>query len=157
VLLGFTNFYRRFIRKYAKVTLPLADLIKKSETCCGKTSENSAKWEWTWEAEFPFQKQTRTFTEEPILQHFDPAKPIIPQKDASGFAIAAIHNQYDVFRVLRPVNFYCPKCSPAEHNYYTYHRELLAIVETPKHWQHYLEGANYKVLIWCDHMNLEYF
>jgi len=28
VLLGFTNFYRRFIRKYANVTLPLTELIK---------------------------------------------------------------------------------------------------------------------------------
>jgi hypothetical protein len=33
----------------------------------------------------------------------------------------------------------------------------LAIVETLKQWRNYLEGANYKVLIWCDHKNLEYF
>jgi len=31
------------------------------------------------------------------------------------------------------------------------------IVETLKQWQHYLEGANHKVLIQCDHKNLEYF
>jgi hypothetical protein len=30
-------------------------------------------------------------------------------------------------------------------------------VETLKQWQHYLEGANHKVLIECDHKNLEYF
>jgi hypothetical protein len=30
VLLGFTNFYRRFIRKYAKVTTPISDLLKNS-------------------------------------------------------------------------------------------------------------------------------
>jgi hypothetical protein len=28
VLLGFTNFYRRFIRKYAKVTAPISNLLK---------------------------------------------------------------------------------------------------------------------------------
>jgi len=28
VLLGFTNFYRRFIQKYANVTLPLTELLK---------------------------------------------------------------------------------------------------------------------------------
>jgi hypothetical protein len=33
----------------------------------------------------------------------------------------------------------------------------LAIVETLKQWRHYLEGANHKVLIQCDHKNLEYF
>jgi hypothetical protein len=31
VLLGFTNFYQRFIRKYAKVTLPLTELLKKAD------------------------------------------------------------------------------------------------------------------------------
>jgi len=30
-------------------------------------------------------------------------------------------------------------------------------VETLKQWRHYLEGANYKILIRCDHKNLEYF
>jgi len=30
-------------------------------------------------------------------------------------------------------------------------------VETLKQWRHYLEGANYKVLIRCDHKNLKYF
>jgi len=31
VLLGFTNFYRSFIRKYAKVTLALTELLKKAD------------------------------------------------------------------------------------------------------------------------------
>ena len=30
-------------------------------------------------------------------------------------------------------------------------------METLKQWRHYLEGANYKVLIRCDHKNLEFF
>jgi len=162
VLLRFANFYRRFIRKYAKVTLPLTELLKKTETSnAPKTSQKSnkptSKWEWTREAELAFRKLKRAFTGAPILQHFDPAKPIILQTDASGFAIAGILNQYDGFGTLRPVNFYSRKRSPAEQNYDTYDRELLAIVETMKQWRHYLEGANHKVLIRCDHKNLEYF
>jgi hypothetical protein len=104
-----------------------------------------------------FQKLKRTFTKAPILQHFDPTKQIILQMDASGFAIAGILNQYDSFRVLRPVNVYSRKCSSAEQNYDTYDRELLSIVETLKQWRHYLKGANHKVSIQCDHKNLEYF
>jgi len=131
VLLGFTNFYRRFIRKYAKVTLPLTELLKKPDTSPrGKKGTYPAKWEWTWQAEVELRKLKRTCPEAPILQHLDPAKPIIPQTDASGFAIAGLLNQYNVFGVLRHVNFYYWKCSSAEQNYDTYERELFAIVET---------------------------
>jgi hypothetical protein len=104
-----------------------------------------------------FWKLNRTFTEAPFLQHFDPAKMIILEMDASRFSIAGILNQYDVFGVLRPVNFYSSKCSPAGQNCDTYDREQLAIVETLQQWQYYLEGTNYKVLIRCDHKNLKYF
>jgi len=149
VLLGFKNLYRWFIQKYAKVAAPITNLLQ--------TRSGSSRWEWTQDAELAFCKLKRTFTEAPIIQHFDPRKPIILQTDASGFAIAGILNQYDGFRTLRPVNFYSRKCSPAEQNYDTYDRELLAIVETMKQWRHYLECADHKILIQCDHKNLEYF
>jgi hypothetical protein len=140
------------------VTLPLTQLLKKPDTSPrGKKGAHPAKWEWTRQAEVAFWKLQRTFTEVPILRHFEPAKPILLQTDTSGFVIAGILNQYDISGVLRPVKFYSWKCSSAEQNYDTYDRELLAIVETQKQWRHYLEGANYKVLIRCDHKNLEYF
>jgi hypothetical protein len=149
MLMGFTNFYRRFVKKYAKVTAPITDLLKKPD--------GSAKWEWTSEADAASQKLKRAFTEAPILQPFDAEKPITLQTDASGFAIAGILNQFDGFGVLRPTSFYSRKCSPAEQNYDTYDRELLAIVASMKQWRHHLEGARYKILIQCDHKNLEYF
>jgi hypothetical protein len=155
VLVRFTNFYRRFIRKYSKVTLPLTELLEKSETSRSKKSEGSAKWERTREAELAFRKLKRTFTEAPILQHFHLAKPIFLQMDASGFAIAGILNQYNIFGVLRPVNFYFWKCSQAEQKYDTNDREKLPIMDTLIQWQHYFEGANYKGLILYDHKNLE--
>jgi hypothetical protein len=148
VLLGFTNFYRRFIRKCAEVTSPISNLLK---------TQGSQQWERSRDAELAFRKRKKAFTEAPILQHINPQTPSILQTDASGFAIAAILNQYDGFGILRPVNCYSRKCSSTEQNYDTYDRDLMAIVETMKHWSHYLEGANHKVLIQCDHKNLEYF
>jgi len=149
------------------VTLPLTELPKKADKAAEQSegrprhqkSENSGKvkWEWMQQAKLAFRKLKRTFTEEPILQHFDPAKPIILQTDGSGFSIAGILNQSDGYGVLRPVNFYSRNFDSAEQNYDTHDRELLAIVETLEQWRHYLEGANHKVLIQCDHNNLEYF
>jgi len=147
VLLRYTHFNRRFIRKYAKVTAPISDLLKKSPS----------KWEWTRQAELAFRKLKKAFTEAPIHQHFDLTKHIIFQTDASGFATAGILNQYDGFGILRLVNFSSRKCSRAKQNYDTYNRELLPIVETLRQWRHYPEGANHMILIPCDHKNLEYF
>jgi len=98
-----------------------------------------------------------TLTEALILQHFDQAKAIIVQMDASGFVITVILHWYDVFGVLRPVNFYSEECAPAKQNYDTYDRELLAVVEILKQWQQYRAGANYKVPIRCDHKHFEHF
>jgi hypothetical protein len=53
-----------------------------------------------------FRKLKKAFSDALILQHFDLAKPIILQTDTSGFAIAGILNQFNVFGILRPVNYY---------------------------------------------------
>jgi hypothetical protein len=151
VLMGFTNFYRRFLKKYAKVTAPITNLLKKP------SAGGLEKWELTREADAAFQKLNRAFTDGPILQHFDVEKPITLQSEASGFAIAGNLNQFDVIGVLRPTSFYSRKCSPGKQNFDTYDRELLAIVASMKQWEHHLDGARYKILIQCDHKNLEYF
>jgi hypothetical protein len=124
--MGFTNFYRRFVKKYAKVTAPITNLLKKSE-----------KWEWTREADAALQKLKRAFTEAPILQHFDADKPITLQTDASGFAIAGILNQFKGFGVLRSTSLYSRKCTSPEQNYDTYDRRIAGVrsfyktMETP--------------------------
>jgi hypothetical protein len=148
VLLGFANFYRRFLRKYAMVTAPISTLLK---------TQGSRKWEWTRDAELTSRKLKKAFPEAPILQHFNPQTWIILQADGCGFTITGILNRYDGLGMRRPVNFYSRKCSAAEQNYNTYDRERLAIVETMKQWRHYHVGANHKVLIQCDHTNLKYF
>jgi hypothetical protein len=151
VPMGFTNFYRRFVKKYAQVTANIPDLLKKP------SAGGSEKWEWTREADAAFQKLKRAFLEAPILQHFDAEKPITLPTDASGFAIASFLNQFDGFGVLRTTSFYSRKCNPTEQNYDTYDRQLLAIVASMKHWRHHLEGTRYKILIQCDDKNLVFF
>jgi hypothetical protein len=162
VLLRLANVYRWFIRKYAKVTFAVTEPLRKAETPnAPKTSQKSNKptykWEWTNEAELAFRKLERALTGTPILHHFDPAKPIALQTDASGVAIAGILNRFEGHGTLRPVNFYARKSSPAEQIYDTYDRELSAIVETMKQSRHYLEGANHKDFIQGNHNDLEYF
>jgi len=147
VSIGFTNLHQQFIRKYAKVTTPIPDLLQNSP----------GKWEWTRVSGFRFQRLRQAFTEAPIHHHFDLPKPIILQMDASCFAIAGILNQYDRFGILRPVIVCSWKCSTVQWNYDTYDRELSVIVEISRQWQHSPKGATHMILIQWDHKNHKYF
>ena len=59
--------------------------------------------------------------------------------------------------ILHPVAFWSRKCLPVECNYDIHDREMLAIIESMKHWRHYLEGAKYPIQVFSDHKNLETF
>jgi len=94
---GFTNLSQRFIRKYANVTAPIANLLK---------TQGSRMWEWTQDAKLAFPKLKKAFTEAPILQHFNPQRPITLQTDSYCFTIACILNQSETFVMLHAVRFY---------------------------------------------------
>jgi len=98
----------------------------------------------------------RRFTTTPILKHFDPDLLIRLHIDASGFAISGVVSQlHDPH--WHPVAFFSRKCIPAECNYDIHDRELLAVVESMRHWRHYLEGLRNPVQVLFDHENLKIF
>jgi hypothetical protein len=145
VFLGFANFCRHFIERYSRVILPLTNLLKKTK-----------KFLWTNLAQEAFDKLKTLFTTAPILKHFDPDLPTHLHADSSGAAISGIISQpHDC--VLHPVAFWSWKCLPAECNYDIHDHEMLAIIESMKHWRHYLEDAKYPIQIYIDHKNLEVF
>jgi hypothetical protein len=57
---------------------------------------------------------------------------------------------------LHPVAFMSASFSPAELNYDTHDKELLAIIHAFEHWRIFLEGIEYPVTVLTDHKNLEY-
>jgi hypothetical protein len=145
--LGFANFYRRFIKDYSRVARPITELTKKS----------AKDWKWTPEAEQAFTELKNRFTSAPILAHFDPEQPVIVETDASDFALGSILSQRNKENRLHPVAFHSRKFTSAEINYEIHDKELLAIVDSFKHWRRYLEGAAHQVQVFSDHQNLEYF
>jgi len=146
--LGFANFYRRFIPDYSRVARPLMELTKK---------EKKGEWNWNPEAQAAFEELKQRFTTAPILAHFAPAKMVIIETDASDFALGAVLSQRDEENRLHPVAFHSRKFQPAEINYEIHDKELLAVVDTFKHWRRYCEGATHQVQVFSDHQNLEYF
>jgi len=105
-----------------------------------------------------FSNLKEHFTTAPILAHFDPQKLVIVEINASDFALGAILSQknQETGR-LYPIAFHSRKFSPAEINYEIHDKKLLAVVDTFKHWQQYLEGTQYQIQVFSNHQNLEYF
>jgi len=79
------------------------------------------------------------------------------ETDASDYALTAILSIVNEDNEDHPVAFHSHTFTAVELNYNTHDKELLAIFEAFKIWQHYLEGLAYPIDIIMDHKNLEYF
>ena len=76
--------------------------------------------------------------------------------DASNVGTGAVLSQ-EIDNKWHPIAFMSKALTPAEQNYKIYNKELLAIIEALKTWQHYLLDAKERFEIWTDHENLKYF
>ena len=144
--LGFANFYRRFIKDFAKLNSLLTAFTKKSQL-----------FQWTATEESAFQAIKKAFSTAPILQHFDPNKECTMETDASNYVSVAVLSQPNHEGTLRPVAFMSCQHLPAECNYKIYNKKLVAIVRAFKEWRPELEGSPKPISVISDHKNLEYF
>ncbi|KAH9267207.1 hypothetical protein BASA83_010123 [Batrachochytrium salamandrivorans] len=144
VFLGFTNFYRSLIKDYSNMTCHLTKLFKKDSL-----------FVWGHEQEKSLQALKDAFAHSDFLTHPDETRPFIVETDASDYAISGVLSQYDDTDVLRPIAFYARQMNSAERNYEIYDKELLAVVDSFKHWRHFLQGGHHPVTVLCDHKNLE--
>ncbi|KAJ6436038.1 hypothetical protein O9K51_11434 [Purpureocillium lavendulum] len=147
VFLGFTGFYRRFIKNYSKIVSPLSDCLRK------KAPGPSILGPKAMQA---FECLKTAFQNGPILKHFDPSRPIRVETDASQFAIGAIISQLHDDR-WHPVAFLSRKLQDAETRYAVPDCELLAITEAFRQWRHYLAYTSQKITVLTDHLNHKYF
>ena len=140
--LEFTNFYRRFIKDYAKIARPLHNLTGKKE------------WEWGREQEEAFRDIKRKICSAPILTMPKDDGKFRIECDASDFAIGSILSQQQLDRKWKPIAFLSHALNPTERNYEIYDREMLAIIEALKDWRSFLEGLPEPFEIITDHSNL---
>uniref|UniRef100_A0A803JPC4 ribonuclease H n=1 Tax=Xenopus tropicalis TaxID=8364 RepID=A0A803JPC4_XENTR len=145
-LVGFANFYRKFIRNFSQIILPITELTRSNQ-----------KFVWTCQAQTAFEILKKLFTSAPILCHPDPSLPFTLEVDASESAVGAILSQrVGLIEELHPVAFFSRKLNKSEQNYDVADRELLAIKLALEEWRYLLEGARFPILILTDHRNLEY-
>ena len=77
--LGFTNFYKRLIKKKSKHAAPLNALAKKD-----------ILFQWGPNQQKTFDDFKITFTTAPILFHFDPNKQAVVGTDVSDYMTAGV-------------------------------------------------------------------
>ena len=142
--LGFTNFYRRFVKGYSHIVSPLTELTKKD-----------VGFAWGDAAQEAFTALKTAFTTTPLLVHWNPAKRAQVEADVSIVRIAAILSQPDKDGQWHPTAFVSKKLTPAERNWQVYDLELFAVYYAFKMWRHYLEGAQHTIEVHSDHNNLQ--
>jgi hypothetical protein len=142
--LVFANFYRWFVPDFSCLACPLNTLTQKS-----------SPWTWGEAQQQAFDEIKAAISKQPTLAHPDESKPYFLETDASGAALGAVLSQRQEDGHLHPIAFMSASFSPAELNYDTHDKELLAIIRAFERWCNFLEGTKEAVTVFTDHKNLE--
>ena len=165
--LGFTNYYRRFIKDFANISSGLYSLVAKF----AKNTPIVLEGHYL----VAFESLKKCFACAPLLHYVDPQKTFILFPDTSEYATgaclfqiaddSAIENISSLIKsrdksfmdFLSPVGFYSRKLIKSELNYGPYDRELLGIIASLRHWRPWLSSTFKPLLIYSDHSNLLHF
>ena len=144
--LGLANYYRRFIKNFARIAAPLHVLVRKEQ-----------KWKWEKEQEKVFEELKAGFTMESVLAIPDIDREMRVEADASDYATGGVLSTKCEDGKWRPVAFISKSLNTMERNYEIHNKEILAVIRCLEAWRHYLEEAKLEFEIWTDHKNLQYF
>jgi len=147
--LGLAGYYRRFVRDFSAIALPLTELTR-------NVTRQKLDLSWGTKQQLAFVELKRALQSTPVLVLPDLDKEFVVHCDASGYAVGAVLQQ-DHGSGLQPVAFMSKKMVGAETRYPVHEQELLAIVSALSTWRHYLEGATHPVRVRTDHKSLTHF
>ena len=95
-------------------------------------SGRNSTFEWSERQEKAFHAIKAKVAEEALLTYPDFNKPFELHTDASDYQLGGVVSQDG-----KPIAFYSRKLNPAQKNYTTTEKELLAITETLKEYKNY--------------------
>ena len=149
--LGFTGYYRRFIKGYAAIARPLNDLLVGYATNPKakqkkKTQARKLKFHWGDEQQASFDKIIDKLISPPILAYADYTKPFTVHTDASSSGLGAVlYQQQD--GQDRVVAYASRSLKQSEKNYPAHKLEFLALKwAVCEKFHDYLYGGKFEVV-----------
>ena len=115
--LGLANYYRRFVKDFAKMALPMNQLTRKNQ-----------KWKWGDEQQVVFEQLKAVFTTRPMLATPELDKEFRVEADASNFATGEVLSVKCDDNLWRPVAFISKALNETEHNYEIHDKEMLGVI-----------------------------
>ena len=120
--LGFTNYYRKFVYKYAHKARPLNKLISGENA-----KKKNRKVEWTPEHEATFQELKSACSETPVLAYANYKKSFRLNTDASKTGLGAVLYQQQDDNSYRVIAYASCSLSKTEQNYDAHKLKFLAL------------------------------
>jgi hypothetical protein len=135
--LRLAGYYRKFIRDFGSIAVPLTHLLRKEA------------FVWTAEAEKAFAALKRALSSAHVLQMPDFTREFVVDCDASGVGFGAILHQES-----GPLAFFNKPFVARHVKLVAYERELFGLVQAVRHWRPYLWGRRF--LVRTDHYGLKF-
>ncbi|CDS36977.2 RNA directed DNA polymerase reverse transcriptase [Echinococcus multilocularis] len=130
--LGSANYYRRFVKGFAKIASLLHKLTEKQ-------AKNNFKWEKEHDEAFKELKRMLCSTPIPALPNFESsAPPFILDTDASDVAVGGVLSQKDIKGREHVIAYANTRLSKKMRQKSATQRELFAICSMVRHFRHYL-------------------
>ena len=139
---GFTNYYRKFIKGYAKIARPLHKL-----TSGEKGKRKNYKVEWTNHCKDSFDTLKAICSECPVLVYADYTKPFVLHTDVSTIGLGVVLYQKQEDGKERVIAYASRTLNKSERNYDVHKLEFLALKwAITDRFHEYLYGATFDVL-----------
>ena len=146
--LGLCNYYRRFVKDFSKICIPLNRLLSKDK------KKKFAEGDWTPECQEAFIKLKLALTTAPVLAYPDMNKPFVLSTDASGHAIGYVLGQLDSSGREHVIAYGGRALRPDERKWSVTELECLAVIVGIETYKHYLSQHKFKV--YTDHKALQW-